>query len=272
METARSRTVKRSDKHYDEAGGVSCSVLLFKTARPMYCSLEEKAARARNFDPHVGERIGDAGVPGPPSAATANKSSFAKAMLCKKLEEQLSSTDRAPSGIRSTATQILKDCIQAAKDDDINSYEEYFELAGKKWDSALAERYQGYQDLHQVDMRRCTEAHIRHDWHGANERIIRLMVEGGIGPHGGADHREDYRTMAPVFKAHTSSPHTDAANDALDHMIDEANHHYEQEAQCETDMQEPNEESDVEDGMEDHEQPNGEISRPKDYRPPHDLF
>ena len=47
-ETARSRTVKRSDKHYDEAGGVSCSVLLFKTARPKYCSLEERATRARN--------------------------------------------------------------------------------------------------------------------------------------------------------------------------------------------------------------------------------
>ena len=88
-------------------------------------------------------------------------------------------------------------------------------MAEKKWEDELAKRYQGYHDLHPVDRRRCTESFIRNDRHGANARIIRIMTNGGIGPHGAADRTDDYLTAAPVLGSATADLPDDTTNDGI---------------------------------------------------------
>ena len=76
---------------------------------------------------------------------------LASATLVKMLDSQLANVDRAPSGLRGSAIEIISDCIRATKDGQIGSHSEYISMAERRWEEVLASRYQGYEQLHAID-------------------------------------------------------------------------------------------------------------------------
>ena len=241
--TTRSSILRRGCNHFDVIGGVDNSFMAAGSShaiRERAVHAARYASRCRSHDPHNAKRVGEASKPGPADRT------FAIATLIKTLDSLLNNVERAPSGLRLSAYEITNKCINAAKDGRISTHEQYTALAGGLWEEHLTNQYDGYVQLHEVDRRRCTDSFVRHDWHSANARIIRLMCNGGVRPHGAEDCSEDYLVAAPVLAgcteevleavtvdstAQTGTQSMDTApDDELDSFIYEANQYYEQAA------------------------------------------
>ena len=132
----------------------------------------------------IGEKTGEAAVPGPSSAhETSHAASNVAAILAiQKLEAQLDVIHLAPSGLRDAAIEIITEGINEVRAGDAQAYDSYTESARIKWLAKLGAWYTGFGDLLAADQRKCTDAYLRCDWHAVNSRIIQLLVESAIKP------------------------------------------------------------------------------------------
>ena len=248
----------------------------------------------RRFDPHVAVRIGEAATPAPsgtqdPSDAPVGTDvatgpftdNLASINTIRKLEEQLDLAHLAPTGLRDAAIEILSEAIEEVQAGDQAPYDTHLQRAGEKWAAKLKGWYPGFEELHPEVQRRCLSAYLRGDWHAVNGIIIQLVAAGAVRPGDRQDANTgcwtgllDLRRQTTLRNQTTGiqeEPDSDGVERNCDPFadIDEAIEKEEQMPQAQEDheMHGP-----IPSDSETEHVANGVISKPKDYRPPQELF